>query len=305
MVVCIIGTTLFIHLTTMFCILVPWLWPLRTLLSKLSFLVLNASTSLLLINYYLCIVSNPGTVYSYYQPPPETALELTPVMDYLEVDPATDVLSPHYCHSCQRYKPPRAHHCRYCSRCILRMDHHCSWIANCVGHGNQAHFIRFLFWSCISCWCCVLVIVARLEVVLVGAVRGHSNLEMESGELIIVCMNVVVLTPMVTMVSMLFYNQIQLLLTNETTIENLKKNRYSSYSYAGRRVDLNENPYDLGNWFENVQQVLGENPLFWLLPNFQFHSKPSWSGVSGDEEVWHRDGHWFPIGTHVQRILHE
>ena len=50
------------------------------------------------------------------------------------------------CRKCNLWKPDRAHHCSDCNRCILTMDHHCLWTGTCIGHQNQPHFIRFLFY---------------------------------------------------------------------------------------------------------------------------------------------------------------
>ncbi|KAI9326121.1 DHHC palmitoyltransferase-domain-containing protein, partial [Obelidium mucronatum] len=259
--------TLFIHLSTLFGILVPWLYPFESFASKLLFISLNGSTVLILLNYYLCVVVDPGFVSPSYKPPPTTSAHLTPIVQTPNnVDPSNDTLTPFFCDRCQLYKPPRAHHCRQCNRCILRMDHHCVWIASCVGFKNQPHFVRFLFWTCVSCWICIVVLIMRLESVLFGVVHGQKQLEMQEtvGELIIVGINFVVLTPTVSILTMLAYNQFHLLLTNQTTIESLNQSKRASFAYSGKRVDLSFHPYDLGGWIDNVNQVLGSNMFSWL-----------------------------------------
>ncbi|ABN67566.2 zinc finger family protein [Scheffersomyces stipitis CBS 6054] len=78
------------------------------------------------ISYILAIVKDPGSPPKNFQPNSGEWRR--------------------WCKKCQNYKPERTHHCKTCNKCVLKMDHHCPWTYNCVGHGNIAHFLRFLLW---------------------------------------------------------------------------------------------------------------------------------------------------------------
>ncbi|EKM78985.1 hypothetical protein AGABI1DRAFT_75570 [Agaricus bisporus var. burnettii JB137-S8] len=58
------------------------------------------------------------------------------------------------CRKCGRLRPERAHHCRICNRCVLKYDHHCPVRINqCVGLHNERHFVLFLIYLTLACFC--------------------------------------------------------------------------------------------------------------------------------------------------------
>ena len=67
-----------------------------------SFLV-----GMLLWNYWLCVLIDPGRVPEGWQP------DVRSEQGY-EVKPLTG--APRFCRTCAKYKPPRAHHCKQCNR---------------------------------------------------------------------------------------------------------------------------------------------------------------------------------------------
>ncbi|KDQ52698.1 hypothetical protein JAAARDRAFT_183961 [Jaapia argillacea MUCL 33604] len=64
------------------------------------------------------------------------------------------------CKRCGLMRPERSHHCRICNRCVLKFDHHCPVsirINQCVGLHNERHFILFMAYLILSCFCyCIL-----------------------------------------------------------------------------------------------------------------------------------------------------
>jgi len=144
-----------------------------------------------------------------------------------------------FCNRCQRSKPQRAHHCTWCERCVAKMDHHCPWLGNCVGYHNYKFFILMLGYTMVFC----LFVAITMSVNQYGLKRVPSYYTIAA-----------VGFALAGGTGMLFSFHIYLLFTNKTTIE------------CGINVaSCAQHPYDLG-WKRNVVTVMGQDPLFWLLP---------------------------------------
>lgn len=158
-----------------------------------------------------------------------------------------------WCKHCKQWKPDRCHHCRVCKSCILRMDHHCPWIANCVGYRN----FKFFF---------LLVLYAGLNAAFVVCTMVESLWEsMEHTE-----MSALTRFSMVFSLTLAFIMSVLLLafltfhcwlISNGMTTIEFCETRHK-VSGSGSMVS-----YNFGV-FKNIQNVLGSNPLFWLLPIF-------------------------------------
>ncbi|KAI0635541.1 DHHC palmitoyltransferase-domain-containing protein [Trametes polyzona] len=57
------------------------------------------------------------------------------------------------CRKCGEMRPERSHHCRICGRCVLKYDHHCPGINQCVGIYNERHFVLFMLYLVVACFC--------------------------------------------------------------------------------------------------------------------------------------------------------
>ncbi|KAI8620109.1 DHHC palmitoyltransferase-domain-containing protein [Chytriomyces sp. MP71] len=206
MVLCVVSLFLFLTTTTLACI------QTRIVLLKVALLV--ASTNAF-VNYLLVILTDPGSPSPAYTPPPHSALILTPIQDVTIHDPNAEI-EYIFCHMCNHFKPPRTHHCRALRRCVLRMDHYCDWAGNCIGWANHAHFIRFLGWTALATWLCVLTLLLRLNDLLSHLLHGPSRTSdtgstpVSDSELILIGMNLCILTPTVCIVTMLFHNQVHI-----------------------------------------------------------------------------------------------
>ncbi|KAF9454208.1 palmitoyltransferase PFA4 [Macrolepiota fuliginosa MF-IS2] len=250
-------------------IFVIWPWYKREVSVELLTLLIpfNVLVGLLLWNYYLCIITDPGTVPESWRPDTHT--------EGYEVKKLTG--SPRYCRMCQKYKPPRSHHCKQCNRCVLRMDHHCPWINNCVGHFNHGHFIRFLFYVDIACSYHLMMVTRRvLDAMNSPYWDGPSNTEF-----IFIILNYVTSAPVLLAVGGFSIYHFNALLGNTTTIERWEKDKAATMVRKGKISEVRF-PYDLGRR-RNINSVLGKRPLMWCCP-----TRPLGSGLK--YELSTRDG---------------
>ncbi|KAI0800548.1 palmitoyltransferase PFA4 [Fomes fomentarius] len=233
-------------------IFVIWPWYGRELSIELIKLLLpfNILVGMLLWNYRLCVITEPGRVPRHgYRPDVNDA-------DGYEVKKLTR--GPRYCRACENFKPPRAHHCSQCKRCVLRMDHHCPWVNNCVGHFNYGHFVRFLFYVDVACTYHLVMITRR--------VLGNTTYwdEPSGRELIFIILNYATCIPVLLSVGIFSLYHFYSLLGNSTTIEGWEKDKVATLVRRGRIREI-KFPYNLG-MRRNINSVLGPNPLLWCCP---------------------------------------
>lgn len=157
------------------------------------------------------------------------------------------------CKWCLKYKPDRCHHCRICRTCILKMDHHCPWIMNCVGWANHKYFFLLVIYSVLSCLFIGSTIIESVRVSLVVEMHQMNRF------FLVLCLMLTVIMGTLMSVFLLFHTW--LMLHGMTTIEYCEK---STSDRAGKVPSYS--PYNLGNHFENIKQVLGPRPYLWILP---------------------------------------
>ncbi|XP_059574672.1 palmitoyltransferase ZDHHC3 [Alligator mississippiensis] len=187
------------------------------------------------------------------------------------------------CNRCETYRPPRAHHCRICHRCVRRMDHHCPWINNCVGELNQKYFIQFLFYTGLaSLYAMGLVLTTWLWPADKGlsenvaeADGGASNSHVHMAHCIILLVESVLFGLFVTVI---FYDQVVSIITDETPIEQLRNrllkeaNREVAHTRKPKIALLRE-VFGRGFvicWFFpcNCSPPSGGGPSYSYLPNY-------------------------------------
>ncbi|XP_048848654.1 palmitoyltransferase ZDHHC3-like [Brienomyrus brachyistius] len=116
-----------------FVVLFVMLLPSRNLAySLLNGALFNSLAFLSLASHFRAMCTDPGAV-----PKGNATKEF---IESLQLKPGQVVYK---CPKCCSIKPDRAHHCSVCKRCIRKMDHHCPWVNNCVGENNQKYFVLF------------------------------------------------------------------------------------------------------------------------------------------------------------------
>ncbi|KAI0040951.1 zf-DHHC-domain-containing protein [Auriscalpium vulgare] len=164
----------------------------------------------------VCVARDPGPV-----PDPKhesgDGEDMTLEDALMAPPPADDYLQPgRWCKICWAPKPERAHHCSACGRCVLKMDHHCPWVgAKCIGHRTYPSFVHLLA-------SVTLLALYIASVNISGLWYAFSN-PLSMGEvtpvhmLFLAFMGIVV-----TMIIGSFFGyHVYLILTNQTTIENI------------------------------------------------------------------------------------
>lgn len=170
------------------------------------------------------------------------------------------------------------------------MDHHCPWTSNCVSHTTFPHFLRFVYYTCVS----LLILAYHLSIRLY-AVYEARNLPAYLGPSIWALVHLLMLTLTTALLlfalSILLVTATHSLLTNTTMIESWEIERHEAlvekakylggyvHGPGGRRVRIQkqEFPYDIGIWKNLVQGMGGANVLAWLLP---------FAGGPGNESGW-------------------
>jgi len=212
--------------------------------------IFNAITVLLAWCYVSCIVVHPGSVpdknedASWQYVPQDTKGD--PSSSLQETKRSGDR---RHCKWCAKYKPDRCHHCRVCRMCILKMDHHCPWIYNCVGFRNHKYFFLLLFYATIDCH---IITWTMLE-----SVKESVNSETPFMTSFLLLFGETLAAFIGTLVTMFFGFHIWLMTKAMTTIEFCEKSL--------KRTGYDSSVYDQG-LYGNIQRVLGDNPLLWLVP---------------------------------------
>jgi hypothetical protein len=176
------------------------------------------------------------------------------------------------CHKCNVEKPTRAHHCNTCGKCYHEFDHHCPFVANCVAKANRRFFIQFLFWAVVGLTWANAVIGARML-----SLRNAEEPLDPSISIVLIISGVILLPVLLALICLLTF-QLNLLVTDMTTVE---LSQYESRREAEKRhlaaggeplvipsgaiVAQVVEPSKLG-WRHNCLTHCGTSPMHWILP---------------------------------------
>mmetsp|Transcript_25627 Transcript_25627/g.56514 ORF Transcript_25627/g.56514 Transcript_25627/m.56514 type:complete len:326 (-) Transcript_25627:162-1139(-) len=214
--------------------------------------IFNVVTVFVFLNYILCLLVHPGAI------PDQEPGDIDAYMDYRNLNLLQSKRSGErrHCKWCGKFKPDRCHHCRVCRMCILKMDHHCPWIYNCVGFRNHKYFFLLLFYSLLDC----MFIVWTMSSSVKGVTPYTPFISM-----FMLLFGVSLAGFLGALLACFFSFHVWLMAQALTTIEFCEKTVKNSTS----------SPFDHGI-FENICDVLGDNPLLWLFPIY----RPAGEGLS-------------------------
>mmetsp|Transcript_162649 Transcript_162649/g.395151 ORF Transcript_162649/g.395151 Transcript_162649/m.395151 type:complete len:331 (+) Transcript_162649:176-1168(+) len=222
--------------------------------SQIEFGIFNFLFILFLMCYAKSILTHPGEV------PNNKQWEYTYESDKMphSVREKKKSGDRRHCKWCGKYKPDRCHHCRVCKTCILKMDHHCPWIYNCVGFRNHKYFFLLLVYAAIDC---NLITWTMLE-----SVKNSVDTTTPFMTMFLVLFGETLAAFLGILVTVFLGFHIWLMMKGMTTIEFCEKSM--------KKAGYNVSAYDRGP-IGNIQAVVGDNPIFWLLP----YSPPSGDGL--------------------------
>lgn len=135
--------------------------------------------------------------------------------------------------------------------CILKMDHHCPWIYNCVGFRNHKYFFLLLFYATIDCHMITWTMLESVKDSVGNETPFMTSFLLLFGETLAAFIG--------TLVTVFFGFHIWLMTKAMTTIEFCEKSL--------KRTGYDSSVYDHGS-LGNIQNVLGDHPLLWLIPAY-------------------------------------
>ncbi|KAI8987153.1 DHHC palmitoyltransferase-domain-containing protein [Pilobolus umbonatus] len=218
---------------------------------------LNLLVGMVYYNYYLAVVTDPGKIPSYWEPPAS-------IVSNIKENLAEGITGPRFCKACTVYKPPRSHHCRYCNRCVLRMDHHCPWINNCVGNNNYAHFIRFIIYADIACIYVFVLLIGRVKAIMNAIRHFQFDAEPDTIQVVFMVLNFIMVFIVLFCVGILTIYQLYCMCRNQTNIESWERGKVNKL-VKKRKIPPVNYPFDIG-YYRNICEIMGHNPLLWLWP---------------------------------------
>jgi len=154
------------------------------------------------------------------------------------------------CHKCRGPKPRRTHHCKICRKCVLKMDHHCPFVNNCVGLRNHRFFILFLLELVIAC----SILVAIMFPQLLGALRSHPGQTLANRVHVITVFAVALIVD--SMLAPFFYFHMQLVIVNETTLENMKsRNQKTDHIMKQKQLEFQKKQAEKAGDSAKIQEI--------------------------------------------------
>ncbi|KAK2867751.1 hypothetical protein FQN49_003509 [Arthroderma sp. PD_2] len=211
---------------------------------------------------------------------------------------------PPWCSTCYQFKTDRAHHCSEVDRCVRKMDHFCPWVGGVVSETSFKFFIQFLFYALLFVifnGVVMAIFVAELRREF-GSLNIHYIVILASSSFfglflagMLISSLQIALCNSSTIESLDWNTKVwtlAILIPRPFDLDNLPEGNRPSFpivsypipaSQPSGEQDSNgsapplrqfailhtrpgENPFDLGDPFTNLEEVMGHSILDWILP---------------------------------------
>lgn len=158
------------------------------------------------------------------------------------------------------------------------MDHHCPWLNTCVGHGNYAHFVRFLG----SVFVTINIVFALIAIRIFDLLTYQKDIQkyysgsiqnmdiryspaIDGMQLVVVVATILVCAILEFTVGILFLWHLYYIAQNISTIEDHENSAIQGLIKREIIPKGVKYPYDLGI-YNNFKQVFGGELYVWWIP---------------------------------------
>uniref|UniRef100_A0A3P9JVF3 Palmitoyltransferase n=1 Tax=Oryzias latipes TaxID=8090 RepID=A0A3P9JVF3_ORYLA len=210
-IVCAVITWLLVFYAEFVVVFVMLLPSKNLIYSVVNGTVFNSLAFLALASHLRAMCTDPGAV-----PKGNATKEY---IESLQLKPGQVVYK---CPKCCSIKPDRAHHCSVCRRCIRKMDHHCPWVNNCVGENNQKYFVLFTMYIALVSLHALVMVVFHFLYCFEDDWTKCSSFSPPATVILLILLCFEGLLFLI-FTSVMFGTQVHSICTDETGIEQLKK----------------------------------------------------------------------------------
>lgn len=149
-----------------------------------------------------------------------------------------------YCTTCNIVRDLRVFHCKHCNLCVLRHDHHCPWLSVCIGYRNHKKFLFLLFLTFLY----LILNGFTMSIILLNPSYLYFN--SSENETILLTQDyilgsvfcILLLLLFIFVLSLIGY-QIYFISTNQTTSENLRRNKNAKNPYTMDSCSKNQSEF--------------------------------------------------------------
>ena len=149
-----------------------------------------------------------------------------------------------YCITCNIVRDLRVFHCKHCNLCVLRHDHHCPWLSVCIGYRNHKKFLFLLFLTVIY----LILNGFTISIILINPdylyfSSKENEAILQTKDYIFGSVFCIILLLLFIFVITLIWYQCYFISTNQTTSENLRRNKNAKNPYTMESCSKNQSEF--------------------------------------------------------------